>query len=259
MTIEPVGGQAQIFVRSNPEATSLEYEGGDFPYGKISNTRKSPGTTIYDILFNKNTLDTARTMTFSLKMKQHPNRDAKITVTQPGLEIPDFTDSIPADYLSEENVSATGSWKDTKDDNFGYFSFEDAVDAANIEDENGNDYHLPTLQELTCILPQDTIMLNEPVHEVNKDEKISFGDYQDYPVVSEYYGKGNGTLYALRYKGDNFHCAFRYRFVKGEGLRIDILPYKNDGDFSMEDLEKKKPSSGKTYTDTCCLRCGKRQ
>lgn len=256
LTIEPVGAHAQIFVRSNPEATSLEYEGGDFPYGKISNTRKSPGTTIYDILFNKNTLDTARTMTFSLKMKQHPNRDAKITVTQPGLDIPEFTDSIPADYLSEENVSATGSWKDTKDDNFGYFPFEDAVDAANIEDENGNDYHLPTLQELTCILPQDTIMLKEPVHEVNKDEKISFGDYQDYPVVSEYYGKGDGTLYAFRYKTDNFHCAFRYRFVKGEGLHIDILPYKNDRDFSMEDLEKEETFERKDVYRYLLPACG---
>ena len=256
LTIEPVGAHAQIFVRSNPEATSLEYEGGDFPYGKISNTRKRPGTTIYDILFNKNTLDTARTMTFLLKMKQHPNRDAKITVTQPGLDIPDFTDSIPADYLSEENVSDTGSWKDTKDDNFGYFSFEDAVDAANIEDENGNNYHLPTQQELTCILPQDTIMLNEPVHEVNKEENISFGEYQDYPVVSKYYGKGDGTLYAFRYKDDNFHCAFRYRFVKGEGLHIDILPYKTTKDFSMKDLEKEETFERKDVYRFLLPACG---
>lgn len=254
--VSPVGAHAQIFVRSSPEATSLEYEGGNFPYGKISSTRKKPGTTIFDILFNKNTLDTARTMTFSLKMKQHPNRNAKIIVTQPGLDIPDFTDSIPADYLSEENVSATGSWKDTKDDNFGYFSFEDAVDAANIEDENGNDYHLPTQQELTCILPQDTIMLNEPVHEVNKAEKISFGDYQDYQVVSEYYGKGDGTLYAFRFKGDNFHCAFRYRFVKGEGLHIDILPFKTTKDFSMEDLEQEETFERKDVYRFLLPACG---
>lgn len=254
--VSPVGAHAQIFVRSNPEATSLEYEGGHFPYGKISSTRKKPGMTIYDILFNKNTLDTARTMTFSLKMKQHPNRNAKIIVTQSGLDIPDFTDSIPADYLSEENVSATGSWKDTKDDNFGYFSFEDAVDAANIEDENGNDYHLPTQQELTCILPQDTIMLNEPVHEINKAEKISFGEYQDYQIVSEYYGKGDGTLYAFRYKGDNFHCAFRYRFVKGEGLHIDILPYKTTKDFSMEDLEKEETFERKDVYRYLLPACG---
>lgn len=254
--VSPVGAHAQIFVRSSPEATSLEYEGGNFPYGKISSTRKKPGTTIFDILFNKNTLDTARTMIFSLKMKQHPNRNAKIIVTQPGLDIPDFTDSIPADYLSEENVSATGSWKDTKDDNFGYFSFEDAVDAANIEDENGNDYHLPTQQELTCILPQDTIMLNEPVHEVNKAEKISFGDYQDYQVVSEYYGKGDGTLYAFRFKGDNFHCAFRYRFVKGEGLHIDILPFKTTKDFSMEDLEQEETFERKDVYRFLLPACG---
>ncbi|MCR4854307.1 MAG: hypothetical protein K5893_12040 [Prevotella sp.] len=211
----------KVYVRTNPGASSIKYDDGStFPYGTIDTRKLSGNTVLHTVSLNKNYSAEARRMNFTLTADADATQQLHFTFTQPPLEIEAINDSIPIDYCAESNLNHEGNWM-LDDEMPGMFNFNEAIREADVSDYD--DFHLPTMEEMACILPPSEVSLNRSVHEM-RYETIEFNNRKDIFVNSQYYGTGNGTLYALRFTGTEYRCAFRYRFQSGTGLVVDILP-----------------------------------
>ena len=210
-----------VYVRTNPGSSSITYNGAKpFPYGSISTRRLSDNTVLHSIALKTNFSAEARQMDFSLTSNEDNQQQLHFTFTQPALEIEAITDSIPIDYCGEATLNTSGNWM-LDNESAGLFNFNEAIEKAQMSDYE--DFHLPTAGEMACILPDRQISLDERVNET-RNETIEFNNRNDIFVSSQYYGIGNGTLYALRFTGTEYRCAFRYRFVDETGLVVDIVP-----------------------------------
>ena len=86
-------------------------------------------------------------------------------------------------------------------------------------------YHLPSLNNLSCILPSHTKSFTEK-YDLEEIDSMAYGIYDQDPNVvrSSYYSKGDGVIYAIRPIKSWSSAAFRYQYKPNEGLVVDIVP-----------------------------------
>lgn len=274
-----------VYMRSCPSSVNLEYEGGKFPYGDIVSERLGSGALIYHITLKKNFSSDKRTMVFKIKNAAHiPQLEGKFTMTQMPIDINNVPDSIPADYLANNYLDSSGSLTGNSNSDIGQFDWEDAISYANfsVDDvdtrfmsfdelcEKKKYYHLPSLNNLSCILPSHTKSFTEK-YDLEEIDSMAYGIYdQDHNVVtSSYYSKGDGVIYAIRPIKSWSSAAFRYQYKPNEGLVVDMVPLGSaafkvksaqeisDGEiFSRSDVRTRifrsneKQSSGGIWTST---------
>ena len=131
-------------------------------------------------------------------------------------------------------------------------------------------YHLPSLNNLSCILPSHTKSFTEK-YDLEEIDSMAYGIYNQDPnvVTSSYYSKGDGVIYAIRPIKSWSSAAFRYQYKPNEGLVVDMVPLGSaafkvksaqeisDGEiFSRSDVRTRifrsneKQSSGGIWTST---------
>lgn len=274
-----------VYMRSCPSSVNLEYEGGKFPYGDIVSERLGSGALIYHITLKKNYSSDKRTMVFKIKNAAHiPQLEGKFTMTQMPIDINNVPDSIPADYLANNYLDSSGSLTGNSNSDIGQFDWEDAISYANfsVDDvdtrfmsfdelcEKKKYYHLPSLNNLSCILPSHTKSFTEK-YDLEEIDSMAYGIYDQDPnvVTSSYYSKGDGVIYAIRPIKSWSSAAFRYQYKPNEGLVVDMVPLGSaafkvksaqeisDGEiFSRSDVRTRifrsneKQSSGGIWTST---------
>ena len=274
-----------VYMRSCPSSANLEYEGGKFPYGDIVSERLGSGALIYHITLKKNFSSDKRTMVFKIKNAAHiPQLEGKFTMTQMPIDINNVPDSIPADYLANNYLDSSGSLTGNSNSDIGQFDWEDAISYANfsVDDvdtrfmsfdelcEKKKYYHLPSLNNLSCILPSHTKSFTEK-YDLEEIDSMAYGIYEQDPnvVSSSYYSKGDGVIYAIRPIKSWSSAAFRYQYKPNEGLVVDMVPLGSaafkvksaqeisDGEiFSRSDVRTRifrsneKQSSGGIWTST---------
>lgn len=274
-----------VYMRSCPSSVNLEYEGGKFPYGDIVSERLGSGALIYHITLKKNFSSDKRTMVFKIKNAAHiPQLEGKFTMTQMPIDINNVPDSIPADYLANNYLDSSGSLTGNSNSDIGQFDWEDAISYANfsVDDvdtrfmsfdelcEKKKNYHLPSLNNLSCILPSHTKSFTEK-YDLEEIDSMAYGIYDQDPnvVTSSYYSKGDGVIYAIRPIKSWSSAAFRYQYKPNEGLVVDMVPLGSaafkvksaqeisDGEiFSRSDVRTRifrsneKQSSGGIWTST---------
>ena len=229
-----------VYMRSCPSSANLEYEGGKFPYGDIVSERLGSGALIYHITLKKNFSSDKRTMVFKIKNAAHiPQLEGKFTMTQMPIDINNVPDSIPADYLANNYLDSSGSLTGNSNSDIGQFDWEDAISYANfsVDDvdtrsmsfdelcEKKKYYHLPSLNNLSCILPSHTKSFTEK-YDLEEIDSMAYGIYDQDPnvVSSSYYSKGDGVIYAIRPIKSWSSAAFRYQYKPNEGLVVDMVP-----------------------------------
>ena len=274
-----------VYMRSCPSSVNLEYDGGKFPYGDIVSERLGSGALIYHITLKKNFSSDKRTMVFKIKNAAHiPQLEGKFTMTQMPIDINNVPDSIPADYLANKYLDSSGSLTGNSNSDIGQFDWEDAISYANfsVDDvdtrfmsfdelcEKKKYYHLPSLNNLSCILPSHTKSFTEK-YDLEEIDSMAYGIYDQDPnvVTSSYYSKGDGVIYAIRPIKSWSSAAFRYQYKPNEGLVVDMVPLGSaafkvksaqeisDGEiFSRSDVRTRifrsneKQSSGGIWTST---------
>ena len=229
-----------VYMRSCPSSANLEYEGGKFPYGDIVSERLGSGALIYHITLKKNFSSDKRTMVFKIKNAAHiPQLEGKFSMTQMPIDINNVPDSIPADYLANNYLDSSGSLTGNSNSDIGQFDWEDAISYANfsVDDvdtrsmsfdelcEKKKYYHLPSLNNLSCILPSHTKSFTEK-YDLEEIDSMAYGIYEQAPnvVSSSYYSKGDGVIYAIRPIKSWSSAAFRYQYKPNEGLVVDMVP-----------------------------------
>lgn len=276
-----------VYMRSCPFSVNLEYEGGKFPYGDIVSERLGSGALIYHIALKKNFSSDKRTMVFKIKNAAHiPQLEGKFTMTQMPIDINNVPDSIPADYLANNYLDSSGSLSGNSNSDIGQFDWDSAKSYANsVEVEERMKqvlsfddldnvplkyYHLPSLNNLSCILPSHTKSFTEK-YDLEEIDSMAYGIYDQDPnvVTSSYYSKGDGVIYAIRPIKSWSSAAFRYQYKPNEGLVVDMVPLGSaafkvksaqeisDGEiFSRSDVRTRifrsneKQSSGGIWTST---------
>ena len=276
-----------VYMRSCPSSVNLEYEGGKFPYGDIVSERLGSGALIYHITLKKNFSSDKRTMVFKIKNAAHiPQLEGKFTMTQMPIDINNVPDSIPADYLANNYLDTSGSLSGNSNSDIGQFDWDSAKSYANsVEVEERMKqvlsfddldnvplkyYHLPSLNNLSCILPSHTKSFTEK-YDLEEIDSMAYGIYDQDPnvVSSSYYSKGDGVIYAIRPIKSWSSAAFRYQYKPNEGLVVDMVPLGSaafkvksaqeisDGEiFSRSDVRTRifrsneKQSSGGIWTST---------
>lgn len=276
-----------VYMRSCPSSVNLEYEGGKFPYGDIISERLGSGALIYHITLKKNFSSDKRTMVFKIKNAAHiPQLEGKFTMTQMPIDINNVPDSIPADYLANNYLDTSGSLSGNSNSDIGQFDWDSAKSYANsVEVEERMKqvlsfddldnvplkyYHLPSLNNLSCILPSHTKSFTEK-YDLEEIDSMAYGIYDQDPnvVTSSYYSKGDGVIYAIRPIKSWSSAAFRYQYKPNEGLVVDMVPLGSaafkvksaqeisDGEiFSRSDVRTRifrsneKQSSGGIWTST---------
>lgn len=276
-----------VYMRSCPSSANLEYEGGKFPYGDIVSERLGSGALIYHITLKKNFSSDKRTMVFKIKNAAHiPQLEGKFTMTQMPIDINNVPDSIPADYLANNYLDTSGSLSGNSNSDIGQFDWDSAKSYANsVEVEERMKqvlsfddldnvplkyYHLPSLNNLSCILPSHTKSFTEK-YDLEEIDSMAYGIYDQDPnvVTSSYYSKGDGVIYAIRQIKSWSSAAFRYQYKPNEGLVVDMVPLGSaafkvksaqeisDGEiFSRSDVRTRifhsneKQSSGGIWTST---------
>ena len=276
-----------VYMRSCPSSANLEYEGGKFPYGDIVSERLGSGALIYHITLKKNFSSDKRTMVFKIKNAAHiPQLEGKFTMTQMPIDINNVPDSIPADYLANNYLDTSGSLSGNSNSDIGQFDWDSAKSYANsVEVEERMKqvlsfddldnvplkyYHLPSLNNLSCILPSHTKSFTEK-YDLEEIDSMAYGIYDQDPnvVSSSYYSKGDGVIYAIRPIKSWSSAAFRYQYKPNEGLVVDMVPLGSaafkvksaqeisDGEiFSRSDVRTRifrsneKQSSGGIWTST---------
>lgn len=276
-----------VYMRSCPSSANLEYEGGKFPYGDIVSERLGSGALIYHITLKKNFSSNKRTMVFKIKNAAHiPQLEGKFTMTQMPIDINNVPDSIPADYLANNYLDTSGSLSGNSNSDIGQFDWDSAKSYANsVEVEERMKqvlsfddldnvplkyYHLPSLNNLSCILPSHTKSFTEK-YDLEEIDSMAYGIYDQDPnvVTSSYYSKGDGVIYAIRPIKSWSSAAFRYQYKPNEGLVVDMVPLGSaafkvksaqeisDGEiFSRSDVRTRifrsneKQSSGGIWTST---------
>lgn len=231
-----------VYMRSCPSSANLEYEGGKFPYGDIVSERLGSGALIYHITLKKNFSSDKRTMVFKIKNAAHiPQLEGKFTMTQMPIDINNVPDSIPADYLADNYLDTSGSLSGNSNSDIGQFDWDSAKSYANsVEVEERMKqvlsfddldnvplkyYHLPSLNNLSCILPSHTKSFTEK-YDLEEIDSMAYGIYDQDPnvVTSSYYSKGDGVIYAIRPIKSWSSAAFRYQYKPNEGLVVDMVP-----------------------------------
>ena len=229
-----------VYMRSCPSSANLEYEGGKIPYGDIVSEGLGSGALIYHITLKKNFSSDKRTMVFKIKNAAHiPQLEGKFTMTQMPIDINNVPDSIPADYLANNYLDSSGSLTGNSNSDIGQFDWEDAISYANfsVDDvdtrsmsfdelcEKKKYYHLPSLNNLSCILPSHTKSFTEK-YDLEEIDSMAYGIYDQDPnvVTSSYYSKGDGVIYAIRPIKSWSSAAFRYQYKPNEGLVVDMVP-----------------------------------
>lgn len=231
-----------VYMRSCPSSVNLEYEGGKFPYGDIVSERLGSGALIYHITLKKNFNSDKRTMVFKIKNAAHiPQLEGKFTMTQMPIDINNVPDSIPADYLANNYLDTSGSLSGNSNSDIGQFDWDSAKSYANsVEVEERMKqvlsfddldnvplkyYHLPSLNNLSCILPSHTKSFTEK-YDLEEIDSMAYGIYDQDPnvVTSSYYSKGDGVIYAIRPIKSWSSAAFRYQYKPNEGLVVDMVP-----------------------------------
>lgn len=276
-----------VYMRFCPSSANLEYEGGKFPYGDIVSERLGSGALIYHITLKKNFSSDKRTMVFKIKNAAHiPQLEGKFTMTQMPIDINNVPDSIPADYLANNYLDTSGSLSGNSNSDIGQFDWDSAKSYANsVEVEERMKqvlsfddldnvplkyYHLPSLNNLSCILPSHTKSFTEK-YDLEEIDSMAYGIYDQDPnvVTSSYYSKGDGVIYAIRPIKSWSSAAFRYQYKPNEGLVVDMVPLGSaafkvksaqeisDGEiFSRSDVRTRifrsneKQSSGGIWTST---------
>lgn len=276
-----------VYMRSCPSSVNLDYEGGKFPYGDIVSERLGSGALIYHITLKKNFSSDKRTMVFKIKNAAHiPQLEGKFTMTQMPIDINNVPDSIPADYLANNYLDTSGSLSGNSNSDIGQFDWDSAKSYANsVEVEERMKqvlsfddldnvplkyYHLPSLNNLSCILPSHTKSFTEK-YDLEEIDSMAYGIYDQDPnvVTSSYYSKGDGVIYAIRPIKSWSSAAFRYQYKPNEGLVVDMVPLGSaafkvksaqeisDGEiFSRSDVRTRifrsneKQSSGGIWTST---------
>lgn len=276
-----------VYMRSCPSSVNLEYKGGKFPYGDIVSERLGSGALIYHITLKKNFSSDKRTMVFIIKNAAHiPQLEGKFTMTQMPIDINNVPDSIPADYLANNYLDTSGSLSGNSNSDIGQFDWDSAKSYANsVEVEERMKqvlsfddldnvplkyYHLPSLNNLSCILPSHTKSFTEK-YDLEEIDSMAYGIYDQDPnvVTSSYYSKGDGVIYAIRPIKSWSSAAFRYQYKPNEGLVVDMVPLGSaafkvksaqeisDGEiFSRSDVRTRifrsneKQSSGGIWTST---------
>lgn len=231
-----------VYMRSCPSSANLEYEGGKFPYGDIVSERLGSGALIYHITLKKNFSSDKRIMVFKIKNAAHiPQLEGKFTMTQMPIDINNVPDSIPADYLADNYLDTSGSLSGNSNSDIGQFDWDSAKSYANsVEVEERMKqvlsfddldnvplkyYHLPSLNNLSCILPSHTKSFTEK-YDLEEIDSMAYGIYDQDPnvVTSSYYSKGDGVIYAIRPIKSWSSAAFRYQYKPNEGLVVDMVP-----------------------------------
>lgn len=250
-----------VYMRSCPFSVNLEYEGGKFPYGDIVSERLGSGALIYHIALKKNFSSDKRTMVFKIKNAAHiPQLEGKFTMTQMPIDINNVPDSIPADYLANNYLDSSGSLSGNFNSDIGQFDWEDAISYAtfSVDDvdarsmsfdelgENKKYYHLPSLNNLSCVLPTSNKYFTRK-YEVEEIDSMAYGIYNESPntVTSSYYSNGDGVIYAVRPIRSWSSAAYRYQYKPKEGLVVDIIPL---GSAAFKVKSAREISDGEIFT-----------
>lgn len=250
-----------VYMRSCPSSVNLEYEGGKFPYGDIVSERLGSGALIYHIALKKNFSSDKRTMVFKIKNAAHiPQLEGKFTMTQMPIDINNVPDSIPADYLANNYLDSSGSLSGNSNSDIGQFDWEDAISYAtfSVDDvdarsmsfdelgENKKYYHLPSLNNLSCVLPTSNKYFTRK-YEVEEIDSMAYGIYNEFPntVTSSYYSNGDGVIYAVRPIRSWSSAAYRYQYKPKEGLVVDIIPL---GSAAFKVKSAQEISDGEIFT-----------
>ena len=156
--------------------------------------------------------------------------EGKITIIQEPIALNNLPDSVAPDYIADNYLNQYGAWSNNTDADIGKFEWDDAMNYANIStenDENGTTtfYHLPSLRNLSCVLPSTNKSFVES-YEVEEVDSIAYGIYckTPRPIMSSYYSSGDGTIYAIRPVNNWGSVAYRYRYNPQEGLVVDYIP-----------------------------------
>lgn len=250
-----------VYMRSCPSSVNLEYKGGKFPYGDIVSERLGSGALIYHIALKKNFSSDKRTMVFKIKNAAHiPQLEGKFTMTQMPIDINNVPDSIPADYLANNYLDSSGSLSGNSNSDIGQFDWEDAISYAtfSVDDvdarsmsfdelgENKKYYHLPSLNNLSCVLPTSNKYFTRK-YEVEEIDSMAYGIYNEFPntVTSSYYSNGDGVIYAVRPIRSWSSAAYRYQYKPKEGLVVDIIPL---GSAAFKVKSAQEISDGEIFT-----------
>ena len=222
--ISPANPVIQVYAKGNPNAPLLKYDDAILKYGIVEKKSEDGGVSNYEIKLNKNLGIVERNLEFTMVCPEDERHNKTFTVCQPILNIENIPDSIPSDFISEDYLDQEGSFMTSHNNEPGVFSFDDANMKACLNDGD-HDFHLPTMNNMNCIFPSSDKKFDTR-YETEDTDTLQFGmfDKAPYAAKSSYFCKGDGLIYALRFKNSWLCSAFRYKFDPQNGLYVSIVP-----------------------------------
>ena len=222
--ISPANPVIQIYAKGNPNAPLLKYDDAILKYGIVEKKSEDGGVSNYEIKLNKNLGIVERNLEFTMVCPEDERHNKTFTVCQPILNIENIPDSVPSDFISEDYLDQEGSFMTSHNNEPGVFSFDDANMKACLNDGD-HDFHLPTMNNMNCIFPSSDKKFDTR-YETEDTDTLQFGmfDKAPYAAKSSYFCKGDGVIYALRFKNSWLCSAFRYKFDPQNGLYVSIVP-----------------------------------
>lgn len=129
---------------------------------------------------------------------------------------------LPISYIALGNVSQDGSriLENAKNDDpdMGFFSQDEAVQMfGNGKLIGSTTYYLPSQSELFGILPSFNLELKLPVEQYDVEELVTVGQ-RSWTAVCDYFGRGDGIIYALKFKEELGERLIAYRYEKSVGF-----------------------------------------
>ena len=222
--ISPANPVIQVYAKGNPNAPLLKYDDAILKYGIVEKKSEDGGVSNYEIKLNKNWGIVERNLEFTMVCPKDERHNKTFTVCQPILSIENVPDSIPSDFISEDYLDQEGRFMTFHNNEPGVFSFDDANMMASLNDGD-HDFHLPTMNNMNCIFPSSDKKFDTR-YETEDTDTLQFGmfDKAPYAAKSSYFCKGDGVIYALRFKNSWLCSAFRYKFDPQNGLYVSIVP-----------------------------------
>lgn len=213
-----------VYAKGNPKPPILKYDDAVLKYGIVEKKSEDGGVSNYEIKLNKNLGIVERNLKFTMVCPEDERHNKTFTVCQPILSIENISDSIPSDFISEDYLDQEGNFMTNHNNEPGVFSFDDANMMASLNDGD-HVFHLPTMNNMNCIFPSSDKRFDTS-YETEDTDSLQFGMYDKVPYAakSSYFCKGDGIIYALRFKNSWMCSAFRYKFDPQNGLYVSIVP-----------------------------------
>lgn len=231
-------------------------------FRNFTESEPAEGAKLFEFVFSNNYSDSVRYAEIKVDDASNLAGHSKtFYVRQLNVGLPLFEGKqVPMEYLSDYPLTPEGQVGEDEDDDIGFYNFSQAKKKACVAVKTNPDdtltniykyYHLPTLLEMACILPNKELTFAGGNERISMPERFSFANYQPEATWDCYYQRKNGRIYAQRYGKDQWRHAARYEWIDEyleSGLQVTIVYNDMDGKRFYQELTNDELFDGDSPT-----------